>query len=139
MAWFRINVGRSNNADPRWILPIICRLGHVTKKEVGPIRIFDRETKFGIVESFAPKFAAAVRRSSNSEDLQIVPASMPHEGERGHPGAKKGNGHPGAKKGKKPFPKGGKPDARQAKGPPPADRKPHRGPKGKKRGGPKSA
>ncbi len=74
MVWFRMNVGRRNNADPRWLVPIICRLGHVTKKEIGIIKISDRETRFEIVEAVAPRFAAAVRRGSNDEDIQIAPA-----------------------------------------------------------------
>ncbi|EIM27918.1 DEAD/DEAH box helicase [Microvirga lotononidis] len=73
MVWFRMSVGRRNNADPRWLLPIICRLGHVTKKEIGSIKIFDRETKFEIAKSHAPKFASAVRKS-NDEDIRIEPA-----------------------------------------------------------------
>ncbi len=75
MVWFRINVGRTNNADPKWILPVICRLGHVTKNEIGVIKIFDRETKFEIVESAAAKFAASVRRTSGEENVNIQPAA----------------------------------------------------------------
>jgi ATP-dependent RNA helicase DeaD len=88
MMWFRMSVGRRNNADPRWLVPIICRLGHVTKKEIGSIRIFDRETKFEIAEAIAGRFAAAVRRATpNDEDIRIEPAGAPdHEG--GKRGAK---------------------------------------------------
>jgi len=77
MVWFRMSVGRRNNADPRWLLPIICRLGHVTKKEIGSIKIFDRESKFQIAKSHASKFAAAVRKT-NDEDIRIEPADAPH-------------------------------------------------------------
>ncbi|MXQ10204.1 DEAD/DEAH box helicase [Microvirga makkahensis] len=77
MVWFRMSVGRRNNADPRWLLPIICRLGHVTKKEIGSIKIFDRESKFQIAKSHAPKFAASVRKA-NDEDIRIEPADAPH-------------------------------------------------------------
>ncbi len=74
MVWFRMNVGRSNNADPKWILPVICRVGHVTKKEIGVIKIFEKETKFEIAESVAPRFASAVRRSTD-ENVHIQPAA----------------------------------------------------------------
>ena len=33
--WFRISVGRRGNADPKWLIPMICRLGHLTKKDIG--------------------------------------------------------------------------------------------------------
>ena len=49
-AWFRINIGRDKNADPKWLMPTICRLGHVTKRDIGSIKIFERETKFEINE-----------------------------------------------------------------------------------------
>ncbi|HEY1753037.1 MAG TPA: DEAD/DEAH box helicase, partial [Caulobacteraceae bacterium] len=44
-AWFRLPVGRADKADPKWLIPLICRRGHVTKKDIGEIRIFPNETK----------------------------------------------------------------------------------------------
>ncbi|WP_230530928.1 DEAD/DEAH box helicase [Microvirga roseola] len=87
MVWFRMSVGRCNNADPRWLLPVICRLGHVTKKEIGSIKIFDRETKFQIVKSQASKFAAAVRKA-NDEDIRIEPAEFAPSQRRDEPAKK---------------------------------------------------
>ena len=46
--WFRLNVGRERNADPKWLLPEICRQGEVTKKDIGAIRVFEMETLFQI-------------------------------------------------------------------------------------------
>jgi len=82
--WFRLNVGRSRNADPKWILPLICRLGQVTKAEIGPIRIFDDETKFEIVGRAASAFADAVKLTGDDE-VQIEPSSAPRAGETTHP------------------------------------------------------
>ena len=58
--WFKLDVGRTKNADPRWLLPIICRQGKVTKQEIGAIRVFERETKFEIDEQVADRFMASV-------------------------------------------------------------------------------
>ncbi len=58
--WFRMDIGRRQNADPRWILPLICRRGHITRNEVGAIRIAANETHFQIPAPLAAKFAAAV-------------------------------------------------------------------------------
>jgi ATP-dependent RNA helicase DeaD len=82
--WFRLNVGRSRKADPKWILPLICRLGQVTKAEIGPIRIFDDETKFEIVGHAAAAFADAVKLTGDDE-VQIEPSSAPRAGEATHP------------------------------------------------------
>jgi ATP-dependent RNA helicase DeaD len=74
--WFRLNVGREKNADPKWLIPLICRRGHVTKPEIGSIRIFGRETKFEIIPGAAEKFAAAVAGAID-DGVKIEPASAP--------------------------------------------------------------
>ena len=58
--WFRAAVGRRENADPKWLIPLICRQGGVTKQDIGAIRIFDGETKFEIAPEAAERFAAAI-------------------------------------------------------------------------------
>jgi ATP-dependent RNA helicase DeaD len=45
----------------------------VTKHDIGPIRIFDRETKFGIKEASAARFAQAATRGPNDEDIRVEP------------------------------------------------------------------
>ena len=67
MVWFRINIGRERNADPRWLLPLICRAGGVTKAEIGSIKVHDRDTRFQIVAEFADQFAEAVRANQQKE------------------------------------------------------------------------
>jgi len=81
--WFRIGIGRDKNADPRWILPMICRQGEVTKQEIGTIRIFDRETRFEIAQDAAPAFIEAVRKTPKGEariELVHDVASLPTDG-----------------------------------------------------------
>ncbi len=67
MVAFRMNAGRYNNADPRWLIPLICRLGHITKREIGNIKIYDRETTVEIAESIAQRFITAVARAGDPE------------------------------------------------------------------------
>lgn len=68
--WFRMDVGRNGNADPRWLLPFLCRRGHVTRQEIGRIRILGRETQFEVAPYAAARFAAAARRA-DGEDAHI--------------------------------------------------------------------
>ena len=70
--WFRMDIGRRQNADPRWILPLICRRGHITKNEVGAIRIAANETMFQVPRAIAGKFMAAVKRTVGQEDEGAV-------------------------------------------------------------------
>jgi ATP-dependent RNA helicase DeaD len=66
--WFRMNIGRNQNADPRWILPLLCRRGHITRGEIGAIRITAQETMFEVPRGVAGRFAAAVKRTAGGED-----------------------------------------------------------------------
>ena len=65
--WFRLNVGRHKNADPRWVLPLLCRLGGVSRKDIGAIRIHDRETRFEVIGSAAAGFTAALAEAEMGE------------------------------------------------------------------------
>jgi len=77
-ALFRLSVGRNRNADPRWLLPFLCRRGHVTRQEVGRIQIMERETRVEIASWAAARFAAAARRQEDGdEDIQIEPMREP--------------------------------------------------------------
>ncbi|MBI1649171.1 DEAD/DEAH box helicase [Hyphomicrobium sulfonivorans] len=67
MTWFRINIGRERNADPRWLLPLLCRAGGVTKAEIGAIRIFDRDTRFQIVSDAADRFSETAQTLPSNE------------------------------------------------------------------------
>jgi ATP-dependent RNA helicase DeaD len=68
--WFRLDIGRSKNADPKWLLPMICRAGGLTKADIRSIRIFDHETKFEVAASAAEQFASDIRRRS-PENIRI--------------------------------------------------------------------
>jgi ATP-dependent RNA helicase DeaD len=67
-AWFRINIGRRHNADPRWLLPLLCRRGHVSRNEIGAIRIGANESLFEIPSAAARRFLDAVARTSGPDD-----------------------------------------------------------------------
>ena len=56
---FRLAVGRNNRADPKWIIPLLCRIGNITKQEIGAIRIFDTDTRFEISRAVSDAFEAA--------------------------------------------------------------------------------
>jgi ATP-dependent RNA helicase DeaD len=71
--WFRLNVGRERNADPKWLLPEICRQGEVTKKDIGAIRVFEMETLFQIDPAAAPKFTILVSERKKG-GVRISPA-----------------------------------------------------------------
>jgi len=75
-SWFRVPLGRTQNADPRWLIPLICNRGGITKAEIGAIRIFDRETKFEIAADVADRFSAAIVNTPAGEAI-MEPAAPP--------------------------------------------------------------
>ncbi len=78
--WFRLNVGRERNADPKWLLPEICAQGGITKKDVGQIRIFDRDSRFEVRREVADAFAAkvAARQKKTGVRIDLLRGDAPH-------------------------------------------------------------
>jgi ATP-dependent RNA helicase DeaD len=74
--WFKLSIGRAKNADPKWLLPLICRIGVVTKKDIGQIRIFDNETKFQISEEMSGKFMEQVLAHPD-KDVRVETTTPP--------------------------------------------------------------
>jgi ATP-dependent RNA helicase DeaD len=121
-AWFRLPVGRSKNADPKWLVPLICRLGHVTKKDIGLIKIFDNETKFEIDRAIEDRFLQAIRAAADAGEIRINPASPP-----GPQGPRPSGPRPQGLR-----PQGPRPDRGSPRSGPPHKGPPRKGPPGKK-------
>jgi len=82
--WFRVSVGRKHRADPKWLLPMICKAGHVTKRAVGSIKIEDSETLVEIAADKAKGFATAVAEHGTGEKgITIVEIDGKPEQSRG--------------------------------------------------------
>ncbi|MCI4588839.1 DEAD/DEAH box helicase [Sphingobium sp. BYY-5] len=78
--WFRMDIGRRQNADPRWLLPLICRRGHVSRQDIGAIRITTNETMFEIPKAIASRFIASVKRTGEANDEGADVAFEPIDG-----------------------------------------------------------
>ncbi|MGB0920756.1 MAG: DEAD/DEAH box helicase [Alphaproteobacteria bacterium] len=42
--WFVLSVGRRQNAEPRWLVPMLCKAGGLSKSDIGSIKIGPSET-----------------------------------------------------------------------------------------------
>jgi ATP-dependent RNA helicase DeaD len=72
--WFTVNVGRSKNADPKWLIPLLCRKGGITKRAIGKIQVLMRETRVEIAADKADEFAEAIRRPDDKDrNIYIEP------------------------------------------------------------------
>ncbi|KQQ35811.1 helicase [Methylobacterium sp. Leaf125] len=91
--WFRLNLGRRDNADPRRLLPMLTRRGNIGRQEIGAIRIFDRETKFEVRGGAASRFAQTFAKNGSPE-IQVEPLldDEPAREEKGPKGLKSPRG-----------------------------------------------
>ncbi|MFY7836847.1 MAG: helicase-related protein, partial [Novosphingobium sp.] len=103
VVWFRMDVGRRQNADPRWILPTLCRRGHVSRQEIGAIRIAPNDTWFQVPRAIADRFADAVRRTAdprgedeNGIHIEVAPdgpREIARDNRRGNDGPRRNGPH----------------------------------------------
>jgi ATP-dependent RNA helicase DeaD len=88
MVWFSLSVGRNAKADPKWLLPMICRMGGVEKRDIGAIRILDKETRFEITPEMANEFMANLPKDGTDE-VRVSPSEAPAGARSPAPAAKR--------------------------------------------------
>src|SRR6478672_10090841 len=80
--WFRINAGRRQGGDPKWLLPLICRIGHVPRSEIGAIKVAATESFFEVSPRALQTFIKALRKNSPAmaeDGILVEPSSSPDE------------------------------------------------------------
>jgi len=102
--WFVINAGRRHNADARWLLPLICRYGHVGRNDIGAIRVAANESYFEVAQRATPGFIKALRRATIAPEdsgmvIEQAPPRAPDAGPAAH---RRSRPHPSAKPKKRP-------------------------------------
>ncbi|WP_417692587.1 DEAD/DEAH box helicase [Roseibium sp.] len=76
-AWYKLSLGHKHRADPKWLLPMICKAGGVTKKDVGAIKIYQNETHVEIDGAVADSYTAAVLENGTGErNVSIDPIDL---------------------------------------------------------------
>lgn len=68
--WIKLGVGRKKKADPKWLIPMLCKSGSFSRNSIGAIRI---ETDATFVEL---KPEAAERLMEAAGDRQIIDKSI---------------------------------------------------------------
>ncbi|MFN3954530.1 MAG: DEAD/DEAH box helicase [Pararhodobacter sp.] len=71
--WVSLGVGASNRAEPRWILPMLCRAGDLNKADIGAIRIFEDRTLVQLHADCEERFFNALGASALLE--QEIPVT----------------------------------------------------------------
>ncbi|MCI9867443.1 DEAD/DEAH box helicase [Rhizobium skierniewicense] len=58
--WFTLSVGRKQNAEPRWLIPMLCRFGKLTRQDIGAIRMQQAETYVELAADAVERFTSAL-------------------------------------------------------------------------------
>ncbi|WEX77814.1 DEAD/DEAH box helicase [Sinorhizobium numidicum] len=74
--WFSLSVGRKQNAEPRWLIPMLCRHGKLTKRDIGAIRMQAEETYVELAAEGAERFLSAIGPNRTLEKgIRVKPLS----------------------------------------------------------------
>ncbi|WP_292980069.1 DEAD/DEAH box helicase [Oceanicaulis sp. UBA6590] len=65
--WFEIDLGRKQRAEPRWLVPLICRVGGIVGNDIGAIRIGETATRFQIAEDKIDGFTEAMNQPRETD------------------------------------------------------------------------
>ncbi|MBI1622781.1 DEAD/DEAH box helicase [Aquamicrobium zhengzhouense] len=66
--WFTISAGRRQSAEPRWLIPLLCRVGKITKAEIGAIKMQPEETYVQIAAARADGFEKSVGKAGELQN-----------------------------------------------------------------------
>jgi ATP-dependent RNA helicase DeaD len=65
--WFSLTVGRRQNAETRWLLPMLYKAGNIAQGDLGAIKIYDSETHVEIAPSSVERFVQAIGANGTVE------------------------------------------------------------------------
>jgi ATP-dependent RNA helicase DeaD len=78
--WVSLSVGRSEGAEPRWLLPMLCRVGGLSKEQIGAIRMQQDETHVELTADAVDGFIARLGEGSVLEGeitVSVMDAAPP--------------------------------------------------------------
>ena len=70
--WFSLSGGREAGAEPRRLLPMLCKAGDITKDDIGAIRVQKNVSFVEIRKASVAKFLKAIGPNLRVEDDQVL-------------------------------------------------------------------
>ncbi len=83
--WIKLSVGRSKAAEPRWLIPMLCKAGGLSKRDIGSIRVQQYETHVEIDPAKAEAFFQSIGETGRLEKSIVatrLDAEAPAQRER---------------------------------------------------------
>ena len=66
--WFTVSTGRNDGAEPRTLLPMLCRVADLTRDDIGAIRVQPRHSYVEVAEGAVAKLVNALGADMKAED-----------------------------------------------------------------------
>lgn len=82
--WVSLSIGREQGAEPRWLLPMLCRAGGFDKTAIGAIRIEDRESFAEISRPLIGQLMAAAPNGALEDNIRLRRVDGPPSQESRH-------------------------------------------------------
>jgi hypothetical protein len=71
--WYSLSAGGNDDAEPRWLLPMLCRAAHLNKNDIGAIRVQPDKTFIELSSECVVKFNEAIGSSKKLEKtIEVV-------------------------------------------------------------------
>ena len=58
--WFSLSIGRKHSAEPRWLIPMLCKAGKITKRDIGAIILNQNNTNVELKPASVDSFLEAI-------------------------------------------------------------------------------
>jgi len=84
--WIKLGVGRKKKADPKWLIPMLCKSGGFTRREIGAIQISPNSTHVELKPDAADQLMeAAGAEQIIDKSIWIDRSAKPEEGSDDRP------------------------------------------------------
>lgn len=71
--WVSLNVGRKKNADPKWLLPMLCKAADISRDQIGEIRVNAGNTHVELTQEAAQHLFDTTGNGRLEGSLQAFP------------------------------------------------------------------
>ncbi len=70
--WVSLSIGRNQQAEPRWLIPMICRNGGLTKRDIGQIKLMPDQSFVQLEAEAGERFLKALGNRTLERGITVV-------------------------------------------------------------------
>ena len=70
--WVSLSIGRNQQAEPRWLIPMICRNGGLTKRDIGQIKLMPEHSLVQLEAEAGERFLKALGQRTLERGISVT-------------------------------------------------------------------